>query len=159
MLDFLELEETVGRFWHKLVGDTASLAHHPQAAVTLASMAPTLAVCFRGFGGEPGIKIVPARERALGHRLNLRQRVGLGEERLAQALRTPDSLQLPAQIAIFPEAGLNRDLYVWLAALTGASAEWLVYELRFTPEAGSVTFSFFGMSSNIGKRTMPSTST
>ena len=121
MLDFLELEETVGRFWHKLVGDTASLAHHPQAAVTLASMAPTLAVCFRGFGGEPGIRIVPARERAVSHRLNLRQRVGLGEERLAQALRTPDSLQLPAQIAIFPEAGLNRDLYVWLAAAMAAA--------------------------------------
>ncbi|WP_293810568.1 VWA domain-containing protein [uncultured Bosea sp.] len=120
MLDFLELEETVGRFWHRLVGDTASLPHHPQAAVTLASMAPTLAVCFRGFGGEPGVRIVPARERAAGHRLNLRQRVGLGEERLAQALRTPDSLQLPAEIALFPQPQLNRDLYVWLAACMAA---------------------------------------
>lgn len=116
MLDFLELEETVGRLWHRLVGDTASLPHHPQAAVTLTTMAPTLAVCFRGFGGEPGVRLVPARERAAGHRLNLRQRVGLGEERLAQALRTPDSLQLPATIALFPEPALNRDLYVWLAA-------------------------------------------
>ena len=120
MLDFLELEETVGRFWHRLVGDTASLPHHPQAAVTLASMAPTLAVCFRGFGGEPGVRIVPARERAAGHRLNLRQRVGLGEERLAQALRTPDSLQLPAEIALFSQPRLNRDLYVWLAACMAA---------------------------------------
>ncbi|CAH1668943.1 Protein NorD [Hyphomicrobiales bacterium] len=116
MLDFLELEETVGRYWHRLVGETASLPHHPQAAVTLASMAPTLAVCFRGFGGAPGIRIVPARERVAGHRLNLRQRVGLGEERLALALRTPDSLQLPTRIALFPEADLNRDFYVWLAA-------------------------------------------
>lgn len=120
MLDFLELEETVGRFWHRLVGDTASLPHHPRAAVTLASMAPVLAVCFRGFGGEPGVRIVPARERAAGHRLNLRQRVGLGEERLAQSLRTPDSLQLPAEIALFPEAWLNRELYVWLAACLAA---------------------------------------
>lgn len=116
MLDFLELEETVGRLWHRLVGDTAILPHHPQAAVTLTTMAPTLAVCFRGFGGEPGVRLIPARERAAGHRLNLRQRVGLGEERLAQALRTPDSLQLPASIALFPEPALNRDLYVWLAA-------------------------------------------
>lgn len=116
MLDFLELEETVGRFWHKLVGETASLQHHPQAAVALAAMAPALAVCFRGFGGEPGVRIVPARERAASHRLNLRQRVGLGEERLAQALRTQDSLQLPTEIALFPEGALNRDLYVWLTA-------------------------------------------
>ncbi|MBN9451199.1 MAG: VWA domain-containing protein [Bosea sp.] len=120
MLDFLELEETVGRFWHRLVGDTASLPHHPQAAVTLAAMSSTLAVCFRGFGGEPGIRIVPARERTTGHRLNLRQRVGLGEERLTQAMRTPDSLQLPTQIALFPETGLNRDLYIWLAACMAA---------------------------------------
>lgn len=120
MLDFLELEETVGRFWHKLVGETASLPHHPEAAVTLSTMAPTLAVCFRGFGGEPGVRIVPARERAATHRLRLRQRVGLGEERVAQALRTPDSLQLPAEIALFPEPGLNRDLYVWLAAAMAA---------------------------------------
>ncbi len=128
MLDFLELEETVGRFWHRLVGDTASLPHHPHAAVTLASMAPTLAVCFRGFGGEFGIRIVPARERATSHRLNLRQRVGLGEERLAQALRTPDSLQLPAEIAIFPATGLNRDLYVWLAACMAAMPPWPISE-------------------------------
>ena len=120
MLDFLEMEETVGRFWHKLVGDAASLPHHPQAAVPLASMAPTLAVCFRGFGGEPGVRIVPARGRAATHRLGLRQRIGLGEERLAQALRTPDSLQLPAEIALFPERSLNRDLYVWLAAAMSA---------------------------------------
>lgn len=120
MLDFLELEETVGRLWHRLVGDTASLPHHPQAAVALAAMAPTLAVCFRGFGGEPGVRIVPARERAAGHRLNLRQRVGLGEERVAQAVRTPDSLQLPGEIALFPEPELNRDLYVWLAACMAA---------------------------------------
>ena len=128
MLDFLELEETVGRFWHRLVGDTASLPHHPQAAVTLAGMAPTLAVCFRGYGGEPGVRIVPARERAAGHRLNLRQRVGLGEERLAQALRTPDSLQLPAEIALFPQSRLNRDLYVWLAACMAAMPPWPIGE-------------------------------
>lgn len=120
MLDFLELEETVGRFWHKLVGDTASLPHHPEATVALSSIAPTLAVCFRGFGGEPGVRIVPARGRAATHRLRLRQRVGLGEERLVQALRTPDSLQLPAEIALFPERSLNRDLYVWLAAAMSA---------------------------------------
>ena len=120
MLDFLELEETVGRFWHKLVGGTASLPHHPDAAVTLTAIAPSLAVCFRGFGGEPGVKIVPARQRVASHRLKLRQRVGLGEERLAQAVRTLDSLQLPTEIAIFPETYLNRDLYIWLAACMAA---------------------------------------
>ncbi|MFA6966271.1 VWA domain-containing protein [Bosea sp. (in: a-proteobacteria)] len=128
MLDFLELEETVGRFWHRLVGDTASFPHHPQAAVTLAELGPSLAVCFRGFGGERGVRLVPARGRAAAHRLNLRQRVGLGEERLAQPVRTQDSLQLPAEIALFPEPDLNRDLYVWLCACMAVMAPSPVVE-------------------------------
>lgn len=32
---------------------------------------------------------------------------------------------------------------VWLIGVAGASAQWLVYELRFTPEADSVNFSFY----------------
>lgn len=32
---------------------------------------------------------------------------------------------------------------LWLAATVGASAQWLVYELRFTPEEESVNFSFY----------------
>ncbi len=32
---------------------------------------------------------------------------------------------------------------VWLTGAVGASAQWLVYELRFTPEADSVNFSFY----------------
>ena len=33
MLDFLELEETVGKFWHRLVGTTASMPRYPDHAV------------------------------------------------------------------------------------------------------------------------------
>jgi nitric oxide reductase NorD protein len=116
MLDFLELEETVGRYWHRLVGQTASWPHHHEAAVTLAEVAPILAVCFRGFGGEGGVRLVPGRGREAGHRLNWRQRVGLGEERLVQPVRTPDSVLLPPEVALYPDPALNRDLYVWLAA-------------------------------------------
>ena len=31
MLDFLELEETVGRAWHRLVGQAASYPSYPDA--------------------------------------------------------------------------------------------------------------------------------
>ncbi len=122
MLDFLELEETVGRFWHRLVGGTASWPRHPDSAVTLAEIGPMLSVCFRGFGGARGIRLAPAHGRSAGHRLNWRQRVGLGEERLAHPFRTADSLHLPPEIALFADAALNRDLYVWLAACMAASA-------------------------------------
>jgi len=32
---------------------------------------------------------------------------------------------------------------IWLIGIAGASAQWLVYELRFTPEEDSVNFSFY----------------
>ncbi|GLR53437.1 nitric oxide reductase activation protein NorD [Shinella yambaruensis] len=116
MLDFLELEETVGRAWHRLVGNTGTWPRHPEHAVRLEDVRPVLAVCFRGFGGEGAVQIAPARGRTSAHRLRLRQRMGLGEEKLVQPGRDHATLMLPAAIDLFADRGLNRDLYVWLAA-------------------------------------------
>lgn len=116
MLDFLELEETVGRAWHRLVGNTATWPRHPDHTVRLEDVRPVLAVCFRGFGGEGAVQIAPARGRTSTHRLRLRQRMGLGEEKLVQPGRDHATLMLPGEIALFPDRGLNRDLYIWLAA-------------------------------------------
>ncbi|AWC23209.1 Nitric oxide reductase activation protein [Aminobacter sp. MSH1] len=116
MLDFLELEETVGRAWHRLIGHVQTWPRHPEHAVHLAAMQPVLAVCFRGFGGECAVQIAAVRGRTSGHRLGWRQRMGLGEEKLAQPARDGSSLMLPAVSDLFPDKGLNRDLYVWLSA-------------------------------------------
>lgn len=116
MLDFLELEETVGRAWHRLVGKTGTWARYPEHAVRLEDVRPVLAVCFRGFGGEGAVQIAPARGRTSAHRLRLRQRMGLGEEKLVQPGRDHAALMLPGAIDLFADRGLNRDLYVWLAA-------------------------------------------
>ena len=43
MLDFLELEETVGRAWHRLVGGTASYPVHAEHAVSLAEIRSRIA--------------------------------------------------------------------------------------------------------------------
>lgn len=116
MLDFLELEETVGRVWDRLVGNTRTWPQYPEAAVRLSEIQPVLAVCFRGFGGEGAVQIAPSRGRTSTHRLKLRQRIGLGEEKLVQPGRDHATLMLPAEIALFPDKERNRDLYVWLAA-------------------------------------------
>lgn len=116
MLDFLELEETVGRAWHRLAGDTRTWPRYPEAAVTLDEMLPVLSVCFRGFGGEKTVQLVPARAKTSQHRLKLRQRLGLGEEKLVHPARDEASVMLPPVLDLMPEQSLNRDLYVWLAA-------------------------------------------
>ncbi|MBB3184031.1 nitric oxide reductase NorD protein [Halomonas fontilapidosi] len=116
MLDFLEVEETVGRFWHRWASGAASYPDHPEAAVTLESLRPMLGVFFRAGGGEAGLEVAAIARRGSAHRLSLRQRLGLDEEDLDQARRDEENLLLPPRLALFPEAALNRDLYLWLTA-------------------------------------------
>ncbi|WEX08567.1 VWA domain-containing protein [Chelativorans sp. AA-79] len=116
MLDFLELEETVGRAWHRLVGDAASYPRYPEHGVTLEEMRGALGVFFRGMGGEAGVQLAASAGRSFRHRLNLRQRIGMTEERLEQPRRDPRSLFLPTRIDLFPSRRLNRMLYFWLGA-------------------------------------------
>jgi nitric oxide reductase NorD protein len=116
MLDFLELEETVGRAWHRLVGGTASYPVHPEQAVTLAEVRNRIAIMFRALGGETGVQIASVGARRSGHRLGWRQRIGLGDERLEQPGRDAATIFLPDSIAIFADRELNASLYRWLAA-------------------------------------------
>lgn len=116
MLDFLELEETVGRAWHRLVGATASYPVHAEHAVALADIQGQIAVMFRALGGEAGVQIAPAKARKSGHRLGWRQRIGLGDECLDQPGRDGGTVFLPERIALFPDSDLNATLYRWLAA-------------------------------------------
>ncbi|MDU1667429.1 MAG: protein norD, partial [Bradyrhizobium sp.] len=85
MLDVLELEETVGRAWHRLVGTTSSYPVHPDHAVALTEVSGRIAVMFRALGGESGVQIAGAKARKSRHRLGWRQRIGLGDECLDQA--------------------------------------------------------------------------
>jgi nitric oxide reductase NorD protein len=116
MLDFLELEETVGRAWHRLVGGTASYPAYAEHAVSLAEVRSRIAIMFRALGGETGVQIASASARRTGHRLGWRQRIGLGDERLGQPGRDAATIFLPNNIAIFADRGLNAALYRWLAA-------------------------------------------
>ncbi|WP_420963205.1 nitric oxide reductase activation protein NorD [Brucella sp. IR073] len=116
MLDFLELEETVGRAWHRLVGDAASYPRHLEHGVALEEMRGPLAVFFRGVGGEAGVQLAASAARSFRHRLNFRQRIGMTEERLEQPRRDSSTLFLPARIDLFPSQRLNRLAYFWLAA-------------------------------------------
>lgn len=116
MLDFLELEETVGRAWHRLVGQTASYPFHAEHAVSLSEVRGRIAVMFRALGGEPGVQLAGSTARKSSHRLGIRQRIGLGDERLDQPGRDSGTVFLPERIAVFPDRDLNASLYVWLAA-------------------------------------------
>jgi nitric oxide reductase NorD protein len=116
MLDFLELEETVGQLWHRLVGRAVSYPRYPECAVSLDEVRGPLAIFFRGLGGEVGVQLAGTTSRASSHRLSLRQRIGITEERLEQPGRDAATLFLPPKIELFPSSTLNHSLYLWLAA-------------------------------------------
>ena len=120
-LEILELEEQFGRFWHRLVGGRASWPRFPAAAVSLESERRRLAVLFRAMGGDPGLELAAGAPRTRRHRLRPVQRLGTGEERLLTAERTAELVLLPPVLDCLPEAGLNRELYSWLAAFLAAA--------------------------------------
>jgi nitric oxide reductase NorD protein len=116
LLHLLELEEQVGMIWHRMVGDRASYADHPDAAVTLAEVRPMLGVFFHALGGPRHVEVAAQSGAESTHRLSWRQRLGMATERLVPAALSETTLKLPDRIALYPDAALNRDLYLWLAA-------------------------------------------
>ncbi len=116
MWKVLEMEEQVGWAWHRLVGDCPSYPSHPEAAVTLADLRTMLAVFFRGLGGSAAVELSASGAEESGHRLTWRQRLGMAAETLPAASLSDSAMRLPETIALFPDAGRNRTLYLWLAA-------------------------------------------
>ncbi|MCB1843947.1 MAG: VWA domain-containing protein [Halioglobus sp.] len=117
----LEPEEWVGAHWHRWVSRHGSDRHYPQQAVALADIQGALGVFFRIGGGDRGLGIDAISERESGHRLSLRQRLGIAREQLARARLDDHALQLPATLDLLPSSTLNRDLYFWLAAYFAAA--------------------------------------
>jgi len=123
------MEEQVGQLWHRLI-TRAARRGYPQAAVELAEVQQPVALLFRALGGEPGLRIESATETAHGARRRLIERVAGKGRHIELAWRDDETLRLPGRIAWFAERELNRELYLWLAALAASptspdGGDWL----------------------------------
>ncbi|MCG5511430.1 nitric oxide reductase activation protein NorD [Ectothiorhodospira lacustris] len=116
MTAWYEFEEHVGRWWHHWAASAISYPEHPEAEVRFEDLRDTLAVYFRAMGGGRSLALVTASAQDSRHRLTLRQRLGLEAEPMERARRDAENVVLPARMALFPQAALNRDVYFWLAA-------------------------------------------
>src|SRR5574343_98359 len=129
------MEEFIGKIWHNWVTKAAG-GHYPQAAVKLADVEKTAGILFRAFGGDPGLKVAAATAEEHGARRRWLQRLAGSNEKVAQARRDAETLRLPPEIAAFPEKSLNRDLYLWLAALAANDVApeqaWLIRNQQAT---------------------------
>ncbi len=129
------MEEYFGSLWHRLI-TRAAQREFKHAAVTLDEVERSVGLLFRAFGGDPGLRVAVAADARHGGRRRLLQRIAHSGEKIALAARDAETLRLPPVIALFPEKALNRDLYLWLAALAARTptggGDWLQLNQRAT---------------------------
>ncbi len=110
------MEEWIGERWHRLVTRAAERSFVAQG-VTLDSVQRPVGLLFRAAGGAPGVRVVPAGLARIGGPRGWLQRLAGSGLRAAVSRLDGETLALPPFIALFDDAALNRDLYLWLAAL------------------------------------------
>lgn len=110
------MEEWVGLKWHHYVTRQAT-REYPEYAVRLKDEARTLGIMFRAMGGDPALSLVTAEPRQLQIRRRFLQKLAGTHRKFELAWRDAESLRLPDRLALFPSRQVNREHYLWLAAL------------------------------------------
>lgn len=135
MANPFEPEESVGQLWHRFITHAAS-GGHPEAAVHLQEVARAVGVMFRALGGDHGLRVEPSEATSYVPRRRWLQRLAGTDERVELAWRDEESLRLPPRLDVYPDRELNRDLYLWLAALASADTAtgrpWLPHNQALT---------------------------
>ena len=139
LLELVEMEEHVGGWWHGFI-TKLSEQHYPDAAVDLHDIQHLLGIWFRALGGDGGLEIAGADATTISSRRSLLQRVAGTNKKAELAWRDDNALRLPPQIDYFPKKQLNRDLYLWLAALAAMEdkqheAPWFTHNQELTQQA------------------------
>jgi len=127
------VEEQVGALWHRLVTRLAYRGY-PDAAVALADVERSVGVMFRALGGDGGLQVTTAESVVNQAKRGWLQRLAGAQERISLAWRDESFLRLPAEVDWLPKRSLNRELYLWLAALAvsddDSRADWLIANQR-----------------------------
>ena len=111
------MEEFIGKIWDRFITNSAD-RHYPEAIVHLDEIRRTAGIFFRALGGEGGLRIENATDSEIHARRSILQRIAGTGKKTQYAWRDEETLRLPESIALFPTRELNRDLYLWLTALS-----------------------------------------
>lgn len=134
------MEEWVGLWWHRFITRAAD-DRYPEAAVTLDAMQRSVrlllhAGCADATMGARRV-VAGSAQRHNGPRGWLQKVAGTGK-RATLARLDDEALALPPSIDLFADAALNRDLYLWLAALAAVyrpGGGWLADNVAATHAA------------------------
>ena len=132
------MEEWVGQRWHRFITRAADRTH-PHAAVSLEQVQRPIEMLFRAGGGDAMVRVAAASAQKIGGPRTWLERVaGQGVRAMVSSLDA-DALALPPTLAVFDDAALNRDLYLWLAALSAGHVaddrDWITRNLSATARA------------------------
>ncbi|HEB57127.1 MAG TPA: VWA domain-containing protein [Gammaproteobacteria bacterium] len=129
------MEEWVGKIWHRLITRAAN-SHYPEAAVSLSEVSKVVGILFRALGGDGGLRVEAAGNTGNESRRTFLQRMAGSNQKVTYGWRDEQALLLPPEIDVFPETQLNRDLYLWLAAMAaveeGTRGNWFVHNQMLT---------------------------
>lgn len=110
------MEEWIGEIWHKYITRKAS-TEFEQAKVNFADISKSVGVVYRALGGDAIKRVEAAGARDYLIRKSFLQKIAADNTPVSLAWQDEETLRLPESLAVFPEAALNRDLYIWLAVL------------------------------------------
>lgn len=110
------MEEWVGSVWHKYITKKAS-TDYVDARIKFTDVSKSASMVFKALGGSPAKRVEAAAARDYIVRRSFLQKVSGSHLQLSLAWQDETSLRLPESIAVFPNKELNRQLYIWLAAL------------------------------------------
>ena len=137
------MEEHVGLIWDRLVTRAAE-QRYPAAAVTLEQVSRTVGVLFRALGGDGGLQVEAANATEHGARRTWLQRLAGSNREVELSWRDEQALRLPAVIEYFPEAELNRDLYLWRTRIRIRTAKFANdFGLPFTSDRHTTTLNLY----------------
>jgi nitric oxide reductase NorD protein len=122
------MEEQVGKFWDRLISHGAS-SRYPEAQVRLDEVKTSVGIMFRALGGDGGLGLEAVPDSLHHAHRSWLQSLGGSGTKTPWYWRDERALRLPAVLDLFPKAALNRDLFLWLAALAAkeedATGDWL----------------------------------
>lgn len=130
------MEEWIGEHWHRWITRVADRSF-PEQGVVLDEVKHSAAMLFHAIGGGHGVRVVPAGASKAGGPRGWLQRIAGSGRRAATAQLDADTLALPPLIAVFDDKALNRDLYLWLAALAASHAGrggWIAANVEATEQ-------------------------
>lgn len=116
------MEEQIGELWHKILYKVTDQTF-PEAKVELSDIKGRLLIYLRALNKDNGLSIELADKRKHANQRNWVQKMAGNHRYITACWRNEDSLYLPANIAVYEEPGLNKDLYFWLAGLSSQIPE------------------------------------